>query len=95
MLSGYDTIPVCVAYEVDGARTGEMPLDQAGFEAAVPVYEEMPGWKQDISGCRSFEQLPQAARNYVERLEELSRCRVQSIGVGPGREATIVRYPLM
>lgn len=95
VLSGYDTIPVCVAYEVDGVRTEEMPLDQAGFEAAVPVYEELPGWREDISGARSFEELPRAAQDYITRLEELSRCRIQSIGVGPGREATIVRYPLM
>ena len=95
VLSGYETIPVCVAYDVDGVLTDEMPLDQAGFEAAVPVYEELPGWSEDISQCRSFEELPRAAQDYIKRLEELSRCRIQSIGVGPGREATIVRYPLM
>ena len=95
VLSGYDTVPVCVAYEVDGARTEEMPLDQASFARAVPVYEELPGWSEDISGCRSFDELPEAARAYVDRLEEVSRCRIQSIGVGPDREATIVRYPLL
>ena len=95
VLSGYDTVPVCVAYEVDGARTEEMPLDQASFARVVPVYEELPGWSEDISGCRSFDELPEAARAYVDRLEEVSRCRIQSIGVGPGREATIVRYPLL
>ena len=95
VLSGYETVPVCVAYEVDGARTEEMPLDQASFARAVPVYEELPGWSEDISGCRSFDELPEAARAYVDRLEEVSRCRIQSIGVGPGREATIVRYPLL
>ena len=95
VLSGYDAVPVCVAYEVDGARTEEMPLDQASFARAVPVYEELPGWSEDISGCRSFDELPEAARAYVDRLEEVSRCRIQSIGVGPGREATIVRYPLL
>ena len=95
VLSGYDTVPVCVAYKVDGARTEEMPLDQASFARAVPVYEELPGWSEDISGCRSFDELPEAARAYVDRLEEVSRCRIQSIGVGPGREATIVRYPLL
>ena len=95
VLSGYDAVPVCVAYEVDGARTEEMPLDQAFFARAVPVYEELPGWSEDISGCRSFDELPEAARAYVDRLEEVSRCRIQSIGVGPGREATIVRYPLL
>ena len=95
VLSGYETVPVCVAYEVDGARTEEMPLDQASFARAVPVYEELPGWSEDVSGCRSFDELPEAARAYVDRLEEVSRCRIQSIGVGPGREATIVRYPLL
>ena len=95
VLSGYDAVPVCVAYEVDGARTEEMPLDQASFARAVPVYEELPGWSEEISGCRSFDELPEAARAYVDRLEEVSRCRIQSIGVGPGREATIVRYPLL
>ena len=95
VLCGYDTVPVCVAYEVDGVRTEEMPLDQASFMRAVPVYEELPGWSEGISGCRSFEELPRAAQDYVKRLEELSRCRIQSIGVGPGREATIVRYSLL
>lgn len=94
VLSGYPSIPVCVAYEIDGVRTEEMPLDQAGFAKAVPVYEELPGWDEDISGCRTFEELPVNAQAYIARLEELSKCRIQSIGVGPGREATIVRYPL-
>ncbi|ENO18111.1 adenylosuccinate synthase [Schaalia cardiffensis F0333] len=95
VLSGYPLIPVCVAYEIDGVRAEEMPLDQAGFAKAVPVYEELPGWDEDISGCRTFEELPANAQAYIARLEELSKCRIQSIGVGPGREATIVRYPLI
>lgn len=95
VLSGYPTIPVGVAYEVDGTRIEEMPLDQVGFENAVPVYEELPGWEEDITGCRTFEELPKNAQDYIARLEELSRCRIQSIGVGAGREATIIRYPLI
>lgn len=95
VLSGYPSIPVCVAYEIDGVRAEEMPLDQAGFAKAVPVYEELAGWDEDISGCRTFEELPANAQAYIARLEELSKCRIQSIGVGPGREATIVRYPLI
>ncbi|WP_022868631.1 adenylosuccinate synthase [Schaalia vaccimaxillae] len=95
VLSGYPTIPVCVAYEVDGVRTDEMPLDQKGFANAVPVYEELPGWEEDITGCRTFEELPANAQAYILRLEELAKCRIQSIGVGAGREATIVRYPLL
>ncbi|QWW19801.1 adenylosuccinate synthase [Schaalia sp. 19OD2882] len=95
VLTGYETIPVCVAYEVDGVRTEEMPLDQSGFHHAVPVYENLPGWEEDITGVRSFEDLPANARAYVTRLEELSRCAISSIGVGPGREATIVRTPIL
>ena len=94
VLTGYDTIPVCVAYEVNGQRLDEMPMNQSDFEAATPVYEEMPGWSDDISGVRTFEDLPQKAQEYVLRLEELSKCRISSIGVGAGREAIIVRHAL-
>lgn len=95
VLTGYDTIPVCVAYEVDGVRVDEMPLDQSSFHHALPIYEYMNGWSEDITGARTFHELPAAAQTYVERLEELSRCRISSIGVGPGREATIVRTPIL
>ena len=94
VLTGYDTIPVCVAYEVNGQRLDEMPVNQSDFEAATPIYEEMPGWSDDISGVRTFEDLPQKAQEYVLRLEELSKCRISSIGVGAGREAIIVRHAL-
>ncbi|MDU5965097.1 MAG: adenylosuccinate synthase [Actinomyces sp.] len=94
VLTGYDTIPVCVAYEVNGQRLDEMPMNQSDFEAATPIYEEMPGWSDDISGVRTFEDLPQKAQEYVLRLEELSKCRISSIGVGAGREAIIVRHAL-
>lgn len=95
VLSGYPTIPVCVAYEVDGKRVDEMPLDQTSFHHAVPVYEELPGWDEDITGVRSFEDLPGTAQAYIRFLEDQSRCRISSIGVGAGREATIVRFPLL
>jgi adenylosuccinate synthase len=95
VLTDYPSIPVCVAYEVDGRRCEEMPLDQAAFNRAVPVYEELPGWTGDITGVTSFEDLPANARAYIRRLEELCRCRISSIGVGPGREETIVRFPLL
>ncbi|WP_075892313.1 MULTISPECIES: adenylosuccinate synthase [Actinomyces] len=95
VLSGYPTIPVCVAYEVDGKRVDEMPIDQTSFHHAVPVYEELPGWEEDITGVRTFEDLPANAQSYIRFLEEQSRCRISSIGVGAGREATIVRFPLL
>ena len=95
VLTGYETIPVCVAYDVDGVRTEEMPLTQSDVHHAVPVYEELPGWREDITGVREFSDLPAEARTYVTRIEELARTRVSAIGVGPGREATIMRHRLL
>ena len=92
VLSGLEKVPVCVGYEVDGFRTQDMPMTQTDVHHAIPIYEEHPGWFEDISGCRTFEELPPNARAYVERLEELSGARISAIGVGPGREQTIVRH---
>ncbi|PXY34597.1 adenylosuccinate synthase [Prauserella endophytica] len=92
VLSGLERVPVCVAYEVDGFRTEDMPMTQTDVHHAVPIYEELPGWWEDISQCRSFEELPPNARAYVERIEELVGARISAIGVGPGREQTIVRH---
>ncbi|CAN5491653.1 adenylosuccinate synthase [soil metagenome] len=71
VLSSLDTVPICVAYEVDGVRHDEMPMSQSDIHHAKPIYEEMPGWWEDISEARTFEELPQNAQNYVLRLEEL------------------------
>ena len=95
VLTGHETIPVCVAYDVDGERVEEMPLTQTGFHHAQPVYEELPGWSADISGVRRFEDLPVNAQRYVLRIEELARTRISAIGVGAGREATISRHSLI
>ena len=92
VLSSLEKVPVCVAYEVDGFRTDDMPMTQTDVHHAVPIYEELPGWFEDISACRTFDELPLNARKYVERIEELSGARVSAIGVGPGREQTIVRH---
>ncbi len=95
VLSGLAKVPICVAYEIDGFRAEDMPMTQTDVHHAVPVYEEMPGWFEDISGCRTFEELPANARAYVLRLEELSGARISVIGVGPGRDQTIVRHELL
>ncbi|TNC46825.1 adenylosuccinate synthase [Mumia zhuanghuii] len=95
VLTGLETIPVCVAYDVGGVRHEEMPVDQSDFHHAVPVYEELPGWSEDISGARSFEELPANAQAYVRRVEELSGARMSVIGVGPGREQAIVCHDLL
>ncbi|GLZ33257.1 adenylosuccinate synthetase [Lentzea sp. NBRC 105346] len=95
VLSGLETVPVCVGYEVDGRRTDEMPMTQTDVHHAVPVYEELPGWFEDISHCRTFEELPANAQAYVEYLESIIGARVSAIGVGPGREETIVRHDVL
>ncbi|PBC58446.1 adenylosuccinate synthase [Rhodococcus sp. ACPA1] len=91
VLSSLDTIPICVGYDVDGVRYDEMPMSQTDVHHAKPIYEEMPGWWEDISHARTFEELPKKAQNYVLRLEELSGAYISCIGVGPGRDETIVR----
>ncbi|MEU3471524.1 adenylosuccinate synthase [Rhodococcus sp. NPDC006774] len=95
VLSSLDTVPICVAYDVDGVRHDEMPMTQTGFHHAKPIYEEMSGWWEDISGARTFEELPINAQNYVLRLEELSGAYMSCIGVGPGRDETIVRRDIL
>ncbi len=95
VLTGLSTIPVCVAYEVDGVRFDEVPVSQSDFHHATPVYEEFPGWTEDITGVRSFEDLPQNAQDYVHALERMSGARISAIGVGPGREAIVVRHDLI
>ncbi|MBK8470478.1 MAG: adenylosuccinate synthase [Candidatus Phosphoribacter sp.] len=95
VLTGLDELPICVAYDVDGVRHDQMPVNQSAFHHAKPVYETMPGWWEDISGCRTFEDLPAAAQAYVLRVEELIGARVSAIGVGPGRDAIIVRHDLL
>ena len=95
VLTGLERIPVCVAYDVDGTRFDEMPVNQTDFHHAVPVYEELPGWDEDITGARAFDDLPKAARDYVLTLEQLSGSRISAIGVGPGRDAIVVRHDLL
>ncbi|SEN53761.1 adenylosuccinate synthase [Cryobacterium sp. TMT1-3] len=95
VLTGLAEIPVCVAYSVDGVRVDEVPVSQSDFHHAVPIYENFPGWTEDITGMRTFEELPQAAQNYVLALESMSGSRISAIGVGPDREAIVVRHDLI
>src|SRR5690606_2529919 len=95
ILTGFEKIPVCVAYDVDGVRYDEMPLDQTAFHHAKPIYEELDGWAEDISGARTFEDLPVNAQRYVHAVEEMSGTRMPAIGVGPGRDAIIPRHDLI
>ena len=95
VLSGFDTVPVCVAYDVGGTRMAEMPMTQTEFHHAIPVYEELPGWHEDISNATSFDQLPPEARDYVKALEDMSGAPISAIGVGPGRDQTLVLRDLL
>ena len=95
VLTGLERVPICVAYDVDGVRHDEMPVNQSDFHHAKPIYEYLDGWWEDITGCRTFEDLPANAQAYVLRVEELIGARVSAIGVGPGREEIIQRHPLL
>ncbi len=95
VLTGLDSIPVCVAYDIDGVRVEEVPVSQSDFHHAVPIYEEFPGWTEDITGVRRFEDLPKNAQDYVLAIEKISGSRISAIGVGPGRDAIVVRHDLV
>ena len=95
VLTGLKQIPVCVAYEVDGVRFDEMPVSQSDFHHAKPVYETFAGWDEDITGCKTFADLPKNAQDYVLAIERLSGARISAIGVGPARDAIIVRHDML
>ena len=92
---GLEEINVCVAYDVNGVRHDEMPVSQSDFHHAVPIYEEFPGWTEDISGAREFSDLPANAQAYVRFLEECSGSRISAIGVGPARDEIIQLHDLI
>ena len=89
VLTGWDEIPVCVAYEVDGVRMDDIPMTQTDFHHARPVYEMLPGWHEDISGARELSDLPPNARAYVQFIEDATSVSISAIGVGQDRNATI------
>mgnify|MGYP006279308637 FL=1 len=89
VLTGFEQIPVCVAYDIDGVRSDELPMTQTEFHHAKPIYEMLPGWTEDISGAKTVEDLPPNARAYVKYLEEISGAPISAIGVGQDRDATI------
>ena len=88
-LSGQKTLKICTHYMIDEQKTQHFPLNYA-LEKATPVYEEMEGWSEDITGCRHFDDLPKAAQNYVSRIEELVGLPMTYISVGPERESLMV-----
>lgn len=95
VLTGIESIPVCVAYDVDGERFDELPVSQSDFHHATPIYESLPGWSEDITGARELSDLPANARAYVRFLEERSGSRISAIGVGADREAIVQVHDLI
>lgn len=91
VLSGFDTIKVCTAYEINGEIVNGFPTNHAMLSAVKPIYRDLPGWEEDISKCREFGDLPKNARDYVEFIEKQAGVPVLLIGVGPGRADTIRR----
>lgn len=95
VLTGWERIPVCVGYQVDGVRHDVWPMSTPDLLAAKPIYEYLDGWSEDIALARSFDDLPDTCQAYVQRLEELIGCRISGIGVGPGRDESIIIHPLI
>ena len=94
VLSGLERVPVCVAYDVAGARHDEIPMTQTDFHHATPVYEYLDGWWEDISRAREFTDLPASAQRYVRALEEMIGAPVAAVGTGPRRDQTLQLRPL-
>jgi adenylosuccinate synthase len=95
VLTGLEQVPVCVAYDVNGVRHDEMPVNQSDFHHAVPIYEYLPGWWEDISTARTLADLPPNARAYVTAVEAMSGARISAVGVGPERDQTVVVHELI
>ncbi|MDT4905225.1 MAG: adenylosuccinate synthase [Pseudonocardiales bacterium] len=95
VLTGLDEVPVCVAYDVNGTRHDELPMNQADFDRAIPIYETFPGWREDISKARTLDELPRNARDYVSAIEKMIKAPISAIGVGPGRDETITVRDLL
>ena len=89
VLSEFDTIKVCTGYTFEGKALETLPAALETFENCTPVYEELPGWGSDITAAATFDELPENARNYVKRLEELAGCPIVMVSVGPRRDQTI------
>jgi len=91
VLAGLSEVPIATAYRIDGKLTGEFPMTLGELSRAEPVYESQPGWSGDLTSARRFQDLPDAARRYIDRVEALVGVPVDLVSVGPGRDETIVR----
>jgi adenylosuccinate synthase len=94
VLTGLNTLKICVGYELQGKRVDSRPSSLKSLAQCSPIYEEMPGWEEDISQARKLDDLPKRAREYLNRIEELTEVPFSIISIGPGREQTIVHQDL-
>ena len=88
VLSGLDTVKICVAYEIDGVEITEYPATLEDLKRATPIYKEMPGWSEDITGVKNLDELPENAYNYLKEIEKLSGVNISIFSVGPDRNQT-------
>lgn len=90
-LSGIETLKICVAYKKNGEILKDFPVDISLLEGCEPVYEELPGWTEDLSKCHSFDELPENAKNYIRFIEKQADCHISMVGVGPDRTQNLMR----
>jgi adenylosuccinate synthase len=91
VLDGVESVKICVGYQIDGELSEILPVGAEELERCVPVYEELPGWRESTVGVKNFDRLPKAARDYLGRIEKLCDVPIDLISTGPDREETIVR----
>lgn len=91
VLDDLDEIKICIGYQHKGTKVSDFPAEIKFLQECTPIYETHPGWKQDISGMTDFNDLPENAKKYLARIEELSKVKIKIVSVGPGREATIIK----
>lgn len=95
ILSGLDTIKLCVAYEIDGKYYDYIPSNMEDLKKAKPIYEELEGWKEDISSMKTYEELPENTKKYLRRIEELCNTRISMVSVGPERNCNIYIHNML
>jgi len=90
VLDGMETLKICTSYELDGKKITTPPIGADLYEKCVPVYEEMPGWSESTVGAESYDVLPDNAKAYLKRIEELTKTPIDIISTGPDRDETII-----
>ena len=95
VLSGLETLKICTAYEIDGKKVTDFPTDADMLYKAKPIYEEFPGWSEDISEIKTFDELPENAKKYLAKISELVEAPICMVGVGRRRDQSIIMDPEM